>query len=275
LSDKATRADYKALATRIRAHALKMVHRAGSSHIGGALSIADLLAVLYTGVLQINPARPDWPDRDRFILSKGHAAAAVYATLAEAGFFPMEWLESYYQDDSPLAGHITWGVPGVDASTGSLGHGLSIGCGMALAGKHSSRRYRVFVLLSDGECDEGSTWEAVLFAPHHQLDNLVAIVDYNKIQSFGTVKQVLDLDPLAEKWRAFGWAVKEINGHDFNQIENALLSVPFQQGRPSCIIAHTVKGKGVSFMENQLAWHYKAPNDEQLRQALAELGVRE
>lgn len=265
---------YKTLATQIRVHVLRMVHRAQSSHIGTSLSAADLLAVLYTRVLRIDPSQPDRPDRDRFILSKGHGCAAVYAVLAERGFFPKEWLDTYYQDGSHLAGHITHhGVPGVEASTGSLGHGLSIGCGMALAGKRDECSCRVFVLLSDGECDEGSTWEAALFAPHHRLDNLVTIVDYNKIQSFGTVKEVLDLDPLGSKWQAFGWATREIDGHDFDQIENALLSVPFETGRPSCIIAHTVKGKGVSFMEGQLAWHYKAPNDEQLRQALAELGV--
>jgi transketolase len=275
LSEKIVRADYKILATRIRAHALRMVHCARSSHIGGCLSAADILAVLYGGILQFDLAQPKWPARDRFILSKGHAAAIAYAVLAEVGFFPVRWLDSYYQNNSHLAGHVTWGVPGVEVSTGSLGHGLSIGCGMALAGKHSNHRYRVFVLLSDGECDEGSTWEAALFAPHHKLDNLIAIIDYNKIQSFGKVKEVLDLEPLAEKWRSFGWAVEEIDGHDFNQIESALVSIPFKQGRPSCIVAHTVKGKGVSFMENQLAWHYKVPDDEQLRQALAELGELE
>ena len=275
MSDNTKGVAAKALATRIRARALKMVHRARSSHIGGSLSMADLLAVLYTSALRVDPTRLDWPDRDRFIISKGHVAAATYAALAERGFFPLEWLDSFYQDGSHLSGHITRDVPGVEVSTGSLGHGLSVGCGMALAGKHDDRSYRVFVLLSDGECDEGSTWEAVLFAPHHRLDNLVAIVDYNKIQSFGTTKEVLDLDPLAGKWQAFGWAVKEIDGHDISQIEEALLSVPFQHGQPSCIVAHTVKGKGVSFMENQLAYHYNPPNDEQLRQALAELGVLE
>ncbi len=275
MSDSTKGVDAKALASRIRAHALKMVHRARSSHIGGSLSMADLLAVLYASVLRVDPARPNWPDRDRFIISKGHAAAGTYAALAERGFFPVEWLDSFYQDGSHLAGHVTRDVPGVEVSTGSLGHGLSVGCGMALAGKHDSRGYRVFVLLSDGECDEGSTWEAVLFAPHHGLDNLIAIVDYNKIQSFGTTKEVLDLEPLAGKWQAFGWVAKEIDGHDFTQIENVLHSVPFEQGRPSCIVAHTVKGKGVSFMENQLAYHYNPPNDEQLRQALAELGVLE
>ena len=266
--------NYKALSTKIRAHVLRMTHRAKSSHVGSSLSIADLLAVLYGGILRINPARPQSPGHDRFILSKGHACAAVYAVLAEHGFFPKEWLDTYYLDGSHLAGHITHhGVPGVEASTGSLGHGLSIGCGMALAGKRGGQSYRVFTLLSDGECDEGSTWEAALFAPHHHLDNLVAIVDYNKIQSFGRVKEVLDLEPLAGKWQAFGWATREIDGHDFNQIENALRSVPFEPGRPSCVIAHTIKGKGVSFMENQLAWHYKPPDDEELRRALAELGV--
>lgn len=273
--EKMTRADYRILATRIRVHALRMVHRAGSSHIGGCLSVADILAVLYGGILQFDPSQPDWLGRDRFILSKGHAAAAAYAVLAEVGFFPIEWLDDYYQDDSHLAGHITWSIPGVEVSTGSLGHGLPIGCGLALACKYSNHGYRVFTLLSDGECDEGSTWEAILFAPHHRLDNLIAIVDYNKIQSFGKVKEVLGLEPLAEKWRAFGWTVREIDGHDFSQIEGSFNSVPFQQGHPSCIIAHTVKGKGVSFMENQLVWHYKAPNDNELHQALVELGESE
>jgi transketolase len=265
--------DYQSLATRIRAHALRMTHRARSSHIGGCLSIADLLAVLYSGVLKVNPGRPDLPDRDRFILSKGHAAAALYAVLAERGFFPKEWLETFYQNGSHLPGHATYGVPGVEVSTGSLGHGLSIGCGMALAGKHDGKSYRVFTLLSDGECDEGSTWEAALFAPHHHLDNLVAIIDYNKIQSFGRVKEVLDLEPFTAKWQSCNWGVQEIDGHDVEAIENALYDVPFITGKPSCIIAHTVKGKGVSFMENDLAWHYQSPKDDQLRQALAELGV--
>jgi transketolase len=250
-----------------------MTHRAGSSHIGGCLSIADLLAVLYGGVLRIDPAQPALADRDRFVLSKGHAAAAIYAVLAELGFFPREWLKKFYLDGSNLPGHITRGVPGVEVSAGSLGHGLPISCGMALAGKRDGQSYRVFALLSDGECDEGSTWEAALFAPHHHLDNLIAIVDYNKIQSFGTVKEVLDLDPLAEKWRTFGWSVREIDGHNIDEIEEALMSAPFEPERPSCIIAHTVKGKGVSFMEENLAWHYLPPGDDELRQALLELGV--
>ena len=260
------------LANRIRQHVVKMTHRAKAAHVGTSLSMADLLAVLYGSVLRVDPARPAWPDRDRFILSKGHGCAGLYAVLAERGFFPLEWLDQFYQDGSRLAGHITHtGVPGVDASTGALGHGLSIGCGMALAAKRDGRPFRVFTLLSDGECDEGSVWEAVLFGPHHGLDNLISIVDFNKIQSLGTVKEVLDLNPLGAKWEAFGWATREIDGHDFEQIKRALGSIPFQPGRPSCIIAHTVKGKGVSFMENKLLWHYRSPDADELRRALAEL----
>jgi len=267
----------RALAKRIRQHVVRMTHRAKSSHVGSSLSMADLLAVLYGEILRVEPDQPNWPDRDRFILSKGHGAAGVYAALAERGFLPVQQvLETYYQNGSALAGHITrTGVPGVDASTGSLGHGLSIACGMALVGKRDQRPYRVFVMLSDGECDEGSTWEAVLFAPHHHLDNLVAIVDYNKIQSLGRVSEVLDLEPLGQKWKSFGWSVREIDGHDVEAIHKVLRAVPFEPGRPSCVIAHTVKGKGVSFMEDKLAWHYMPPNDQELEQALAELEAGE
>ncbi len=249
-----------------------MIHHAKSSHIGSAFSMADLLAVLYTKILRIDPHHPDWPDRDRFILSKGHACAPLYAVLAERGFFPKAWLDDFYQDGSRLAGHATHsGVPGMEVSTGSLGHGLPIACGMALAAKRDTRTFRVFVLLSDGECDEGSTWEAALFAPHHKLDNLIAVIDYNKIQSLGSVKEVLDLEPFAAKWRAFGWSVHEIDGHNFEDIERALMNVPPDPGKPTCIIAHTVKGKGVSFMEDKLLWHYRAPNSEEMAAALAEL----
>lgn len=238
-------AKFKDLAVKIRAHSLRMTHKANASHVGTCLSMADILAVLYSGILRVDSARLDWPDRDRFILSKGHGCAALYAVLAERGFFPKEWLETYCQDGAHLAGHITHhGVPGVEVSTGSLGHGLPIGCGIALAGKREGRSYRVFVILSDGEMDEGSNWEAILFASHHHLDNLVAIVDYNKMQSFGVVKEVLDLEPLADKWHAFRWAAREIDGHDHRQIEAALASVPFEGGKPSVIIAHTVKSKG-------------------------------
>lgn len=262
------------LARRIRVHCVRMTGRANASHIGSALSAADALAVLYGRVLRFDPARPDWPERDRFILSKGHACTALYAALAEAGYFPAADLETFYQDGSPLAGHATHkGVPGVEVSTGSLGHGLPLATGMALAAKRDLKPFRVFCMLSDGECDEGSVWEAALFAPHHRLDNLCVVIDYNKIQSLGRVKDVIDLGPLADKWEAFGWAVWEVDGHDLAEVEEALSSVPFGLGKPSCVVAHTVKGKGVSFMEDELLWHYRAPRGEQLEQALAELGV--
>ena len=266
----------KLLANRIRIKTLRMISAAKSSHIGSALSMADLLAVLYSRILRVDPSHPDWLDRDRFVLSKGHACAALYVVLAELGFFPAGWLDDFYQDGAHLAGHATHAnVPGVEVSTGSLGHGLPIACGMALAGKRDGKTSRVFALLSDGECDEGSTWEAALFAPHHRLDNLIAIVDYNKIQSFGTVKEVLDLEPLAAKWRAFGWAVREIDGHNLEQIEKALSEDSPEPGKPMCVIAHTVKGKGISFMEDKLLWHYRTPNGDEMARALAELEVLE
>ncbi|MCE9606314.1 MAG: transketolase [Planctomycetia bacterium] len=262
------------LARRIRLHTLRMVHATKASHIGSCFSMTDILAVLYGSVLRVNPRRPEWDDRDRFVLSKGHGAAAIYAVLAERGFFPLAWLDTFCRDGSHLAGHITHhGVPGVEMSSGSLGHGLSTATGMALAGKSDARPYRVYALLSDGELDEGSSWEAILFAPHHKLDNLVAIVDYNKIQSFGTVDEVLPLDPLADKWRAFGWSVLEVDGHDPEALLAAFDQVPLVAGRPTVVIAHTVKGKGVSFMEDKLAWHYKSPDDAQLATAYHELGV--
>jgi len=267
-------AEVAELARKIRCHVVRMTHRARSSHVGSSLSIADLVAVLYAQILRVNPSEPNWPDRDRFVLSKGHAAACVYAVLAEKGFISFESLDTYCRNASDLAGHITRsGVPGVDVSTGSLGHGLGMACGMALAGLCDRRPFRVFALLSDGECDEGSTWEAALFAPHHQLDNLVAIVDYNKLQSLATTEDTLALEPLADKWRSFGWSVREINGHDLAEIRSALETVPWQAGRPSCVIAHTVKGKGVSFMENAILWHYRPPDDDEMQRALEELKV--
>ena len=264
--------EYKQLTTRIRADVLAMIQRARSSHIGTAFSTVDLLTMLYWSVLRVDPTRPDWPERDRFILSKGHGCAALYAVLAHKEFFPSDWLDTFYLNGSHLMGHATHtGVPGVEVSTGSLGHGLSLACGMALVGKRSNAGHRVFAMLSDGECDEGSTWEAALFAGHHSLDNLVVIVDYNKIQSLGRVEEVLDLHPLGAKWASFNWAVREINGHDFEEIEAACTSLPFEPGKPSCIIAHTVKGKGVQFMEDKLLWHYRAPDTDEFNAALAEI----
>jgi transketolase len=265
--------DLKALARRLRQHTIHMTHQAKASHVGSSLSMVEVLVMLYTRILRYDPRRPDWPERDRFILSKGHGCASYYAMLAEAGFFPLRWLETFYQNGSRLAGHVTHThIPGVEISTGSLGHGLSVATGMALAAKRDGAPYRVFCLLSDGECDEGSTWEPVLFAPQHKLDNLIAIVDYNKIQSLGRVEEVISLAPLAEKWRVHGWAVREVDGHNLEEIESALSALPFDPGKPSCLIAHTVKGKGVSFMEDKLLWHYRSPQGEEYQAALAELG---
>jgi transketolase len=262
------------LARRIRCHVVRMTHFAKSSHLGSCFSLAEILAVLYAKVLKVDPTQAGWPDRDRLVISKGHASAALYAVLAESGFFPVNWLATFYQDGGRLPGHVTYGVPGVEVSTGALGHGLPIACGMALAAKRDALTHRVFTIISDGECDEGSTWEAALFAPHHKLDNLIVVVDYNKIQSLGSVNEVLALDPLAGKWSAFGWHVVEVDGHNSRELESTFAGIPFQSGRPSCIVAHTTKGRGVSFMEDKLLWHYRAPNDEELRQALNELEVK-
>ena len=266
------RAPCRKLATVIRAHCLKMTHRGKSGHVGSMLSMAELLAVLYERILRVDPKNPKWPGRDRFILSKGHGGAAVYAVLAEKGFFPKEWMESYYLDDGKLMGHISHHVPGVEFSTGSLGHGLPVAVGMALAGKLAGKKHRVFCLMSDGDCDEGSSWEAALFAAQHKLDNLIAIVDYNKIQALGFVKDVVDLEPLSDKVKSFRWAVREIDGHNVEEIDRALKDVPFEPGKPSWVIAHTTKGKGVSFLENTVSCHYGHVNDEELARALKELG---
>jgi len=264
--------DTKLLAKNVRLHALRMTSKGGSSHIGAALSIVDILAVLYGKILCYKADEPDWKMRDRFILSKGHAGASVYATLAECSFFPIQKLESHYQNGSDLSGHISHkGVPGVEISTGSLGHGLGIGVGMAYALKRSGSNQRVFVLLSDGECDEGSNWEAILFAQHHKLDNLVAIVDYNKIQSLGLVEETIRLEPFADKWNAFNWAVRSINGHDHTEITKAFSNLPFNKGKPTVVIADTVKGKGVSFMENSVLWHYRCARGQEFNEALMEL----
>ncbi|MGA8714059.1 MAG: transketolase [Roseiarcus sp.] len=263
--------DTRALARRLRAHALRMTHRARASHIGSCLSIADILAVLYGQVLQVDPTRPDWPERDRLIISKGHAAAIVYAALAEGGFFPVAELDSYSADGGALSGHVTKTVPGVELSTGSLGHGLPVAAGMALAAQRAGATWRSICVLSDGEMDGGSNWEAIQFAQHFRLSNLIAIIDYNKIQSFGSVAEISELHPLAEKFRAFNWGVHEIDGHDHEALTAALTAPPPMTGRPTAIVAHTIKGKGVSFMEGLLAWHYRNPDATQLAAALAEL----
>lgn len=261
------------LARQIRTEALHMVHRARASHIGSALSIADIVAVLYGGVLRLDPRRPQWAERDRFVLSKGHGCVAVYAALAVRGFFPREDLLTYGQDHSALMNHISHKVPGVEFSTGSLGHGLPFAVGKALAARRRGESWRAFALLSDGELAEGSNWEALLFAAHHGLDNVVAIIDYNKLQSLTTVERTLRIEPLADKLAAFGWAVREVDGHDHHALEGALAAAPWTAGKPSVLIAHTVKGKGVSFMEDRVEWHYRSPDDRQLAQALAEIGA--
>ena len=262
------------LARRLRLHALRMTSRGGSSHIGAVLSMADILAVLYGSVLRVDPLNPSWPGRDRFILSKGHAGAGVYAALAERGFFPLALLDRHYQDGSDLSGHVSHvRIPGVELSTGSLGHGLPVGAGMAYAAKLDNAAHRVVVMLSDGECDEGSNWEAILFAGHHRLDRLLVVVDYNKIQSLGPVADTLGLEPFADKWRAFGWAVEEVDGHDHVALHRVLGRDRTGAGQPACIIAHTVKGKGVSFMEHSVLWHYRTARGEELAAAERELGV--
>lgn len=265
--------DSMQFAKQIRATALKMVAHAEASHIGSAFSIADLVAVLYTRILKINPADPDFRDRDRLILSKGHACSIVYAALNQLGWVSDDLIERYGDDFSPLMTHISHKVPGVEFSTGSLGHGLPFGTGKALAAKIKRSSWRGFVILSDGEMDEGSNWEALMFAAHHKLDNLIAVIDYNKLQSLGSVSSTLGLEPLAEKLAAFGWSVREVDGHDHEEISENLAAVPWEKGRPSVLIAHTTKGKGVSFMENTVEWHYKSPSPEQLENALKEVGA--
>lgn len=269
------RIDYAALrdrATTIRRHIVEMLAEAGSGHPGGSLSAVEIVTALYFGgVMRYDPDRPDWPDRDRFILSKGHGVPAQYAALAEAGYFPVEELKTLRRIDSRLQGHPVLGAtPGIEASTGSLGQGLSIGLGMAMAAKMDGRDYRVFVLLGDGECQEGQVWEAALAAGHFRPDNLIAIVDYNKFQLDGAIEDILGLEPFAEKWRSMQWQVREIDGHSLPDVMEGLDWAMAQQG-PACLIAHTVKGKGVSFMEGENAYHGVAPTEEELAKALAEL----
>ncbi len=248
------------LAWLIRRHSVEMAHYSHGSHIGAVLSVADITAVLYTDVLRFDPNCPYMPERDRFILSKGHAGSSVYAALAESGFFPVEELLTHYQNGSRLSGHVSHHVPGVDFSTGSLGHGLSAGIGMAYAAKKDKKDYHTYVIIGDGECDEGSVWEAALFANHYRLDNFTAIVDYNKMQSLDFCEKTIELLDLAGKWRAFGWNVIEINGHDHEALKKAF-ATKFENGKPKVIIANTVKGYGIDFMENDILWHYRFPHE--------------
>lgn len=263
--------NYADLAKKIRKHCLHMVYIGQSGHIGSMLSVADLLAVLYGGALKIDPQAPERPDRDRLIFSKGHAGAAVYAALAEQGFFPREWIDTYDQNGGKLLGHISHYVPGVEFSTGSLGHGLPVAVGMALAARERGQKHRVFAILSDGDCNEGSTWEAIMFAGQRHLSNLIAIVDYNRIQALGFSKDILDLGDLESRVAPFGWACKSIDGHDYGQIAAALQEISPLDSKPTCIIANTIKGKGVRFMENQVHSHYWHVTDEDLARAMKEL----
>ncbi|HEX4156646.1 MAG TPA: transketolase [Acidobacteriaceae bacterium] len=265
----------KHLANRIRLTAMAMTHHAQLGHTGGDLSSADVLAVLFGGgVLRVRAEEPWFAQRDRFILSKGHCAAALYATLAFHGFFPEERLRTFMDPMSPLNGHPDRNkVPGVEANTGPLGHGLPIAVGCALAARMRGEAWRTFVLTGDGELQEGSNWEAAMSASHYELDQLVVIVDRNRIQQGDWTEKTIRLDPLAEKWRAFGFAVEEIDGHDTSALEAIFARVPLVTGKPTCIVANTIKGKGVSFAENQPQWHHGVPTAEELKQAAVELGV--
>lgn len=260
------------LANRIRQDAVRMARASHASHIGATMSVADIVAVLYSGIANVDPEDPRRPDRDRIVLSKGHAGMSVYAALAETGFFSRMELNSYCANGSRLSGHISHrGVPGVEFSTGSLGHGVCVACGMALAAKIDDAGYRVYAIMGDGENEEGAVWEMALFAAHNKLDNLVVIVDCNRMQAMGFCDEQIGFRNLVEKWRAFDWNVKEIsNGNDHRQLVEAFGEIG--SGRPTVMIAHTVKGKGVSYMENQLLWHYRDPQGTFFERAIAELG---
>jgi len=264
--------ELKAVAKRLRRHIITMTGKAGSGHPGGSLSAVEIVTVLYFRLLRHKPNDPQWSERDRFVLSKGHAAPLLYAALAECGYFPVEELSTLRQLDSRLQGHTDRTVtPGVEMSAGALGQGLSFAIGVALAGRLNSQKYRVYVLLGDGECDEGQVWEGAMAAAHFKVNNLVAIVDNNGQQINGWNRDVMNLDPFNKKWQAFGWHVIEVNGHDFTQIVDAFNQAELVKGQPTVIIAHTIKGKGVSFMENNPDFHGKAPNDEEVKIALKEL----
>ncbi|NDJ86609.1 MAG: transketolase [Chloroflexi bacterium] len=250
---------------------LKIIHHCGAGHTGGSLSCIDILNVLYNAVMNVSPANFEQPDRDRYIQSKGHSVEALYTVLADKGFYPQEALYTLNTYQSHFIGHPTRKVPGIEQNTGALGHGLSIAVGMALASKMDGRSYRVFTLLGDGELTEGSSWEASMTAAHYQLDNLVVIVDRNKLQITGPTEDVIALEPLASKFEAFGFAVRACNGNDIDDLLQTLKAVPFVTGKPNLVIANTIKGKGVSFIENQVNWHHHVPTDDELAQALREL----
>ena len=266
--------NYRALASQIRQNALICHFHSKSSHIGGGFSCADILTVLYGGWLNISPDKINDPNRDRFILSKGHAAAAYYATLVEFGFIPKEWLSSYCQFGSQLGRHVSHNVPGVEFSSGSLGHGLPVGVGMALGSKRAGKSYRVVVLMSDGEMDSGANWEAIMMAAGQNLKNLLAIIDRNKLQAMGFTEDIVPLGDLVRKFEAFGWSAKTIDGHDYKSIKYVIDMFPFSDEKPSVIIANTIKGKGVRFMENRLEWHYKSPNEDEFKKAMKELELQ-
>jgi len=271
-SSSASVAEMEAIAKRLRRHIITMIGKAGSGHPGGSLSAVEILTALYFKVLRHKPSDPKWSDRDRFILSKGHAAPALYATLAECGYFPVEELLTLRQMDSRLQGHTDRTVtPGVEMSAGALGQGLSFAIGVALAGRLNSKDYRTYVLLGDGECDEGQVWEGAMAAAHFKVDNLVAIVDNNGQQIDGWNRDVMNLEPFNKKWRAFGWHIIEVDGHSIPQLIDAFDQAKKIKGQPTVIIAHTIKGKGVSFMENNPDFHGKAPNAEEVKLALKEL----
>ncbi len=246
----------EALARQVRLHCLRMVYRGESGHIGSMLSAADILAVLYSGVLNVDPGAPEKADRDRLIYSKGHGGAALFATLAEKGFFPKEYLDTYYKDAGKLSGHISHHIDGVEFSTGSLGHGLPVACGMAMAAKSGKAGHRIFCMVSDGDLNEGSSWEAIMLAGQHRYDNLTMIVDYNRLQALGASEDIIDLEKLDVKLENFGWATLTVDGHDHAALEKAFAKLPLQDGKPSAIICRTVKGKGVSYAENDYRWHY-------------------
>jgi transketolase len=265
-------AELEEMAKKLRRHVITMIATAGSGHPGGSLSAADIITALYFKVLRHDPRNPQWSERDRFILSKGHAAPILYAALAEAGYFPVAELATLRKLDSRLQGHADRKfTPGVEMSAGSLGMGLSFAIGVALAARLDSKAYRTYVLLSDGECEEGQTWEAALSAAHFKLDNLTAIVDYNGIQLSGWIRDIMNLEPFTQKWQAFGWHTIDIAGHDFDQILPACQGAEKIKGKPTVIVARTIKGKGVSFMENNVAFHGKAPTREEAERALKEL----